>query len=125
MLIAAAVLTAALTVGTPITPIPPAPAVGIDQIAQCESRGNPRAHNPHSSAAGLYQMLTTTWLSNGGSRYAPTADRATPAQQRDIAQKLFARRGSQPWAASRSCWSGSQHAVTRRAHGRSRTLLGR
>lgn len=30
-------------------------------IVHRESRGNPRAENPHSSASGLYQFLDSTW----------------------------------------------------------------
>lgn len=30
-------------------------------VAWCESRLNPHAQNPHSSARGLFQFLDTTW----------------------------------------------------------------
>ena len=37
---------------------------------------------------GGLQFLPSTWVANGGTRYAPTADRATKAQQIDIANRL-------------------------------------
>ena len=33
-------------------------------VRERESGGNPRARNPRSSAAGLYQFLTATWQGN-------------------------------------------------------------
>lgn len=61
-------------------------------IVQCESGGNYGAVNPHNPArpAGAYQIITDTWLRNGGGKYAPTADAATPAQQDEIASNVWA-----------------------------------
>lgn len=82
------------------------PPGGWGPIIACESGGNPTAHNPSSSASGLFQFLTSSWLGYGGGRFAPTAAQATPAQQLDIANHAFALSGLAPWAASRSCWAG-------------------
>ena len=68
-------------------------------IKAIESGGDystsPRAD---SGAAGAYQFLPETWEHYGGTVYAPTADRATPAQQDTVARALavdiVARHGS-------------------------------
>ena len=63
-----------------------------------ESNGTTDDKNPSSTACGLFQFLTTTWQSNGGSKYAPTACQATMQQQ--VAVFLTASAGSNfyPWA---------------------------
>lgn len=60
-------------------------------IVMCESGGNPRAVNASNPdrPAGLYQIITSTWLAHGGGQYAPTADAATPAQQSIVAAKIW------------------------------------
>lgn len=77
-----------------------------DAIVHCESGGNPKARNPESSAAGLFQITVGTWLSAGGGLFAKSAAQATPAQQEQVAQRIFSRSGTAPWNASRSCWKG-------------------
>lgn len=74
------------------------------RIVMCESGGNPRAVNntPAGQAAGrpagLYQIVTGTWLGNGGGAFAPTADRATPREQGIIAARIWAGgRGAGQW----------------------------
>ena len=50
--------------------VPPSIALG---VAAHESNFNPNAQNPNSSAAGLFQMLTGTWSSQGVTNpYDPT-----------------------------------------------------
>ena len=46
-----------------------------------ESNGTLNDSNPSSTACGLFQFLTTTWISNGGGAYANTACGATLQQQ--------------------------------------------
>ncbi|NND85395.1 MAG: transglycosylase SLT domain-containing protein [Acidimicrobiia bacterium] len=55
-------------------------------IIQCESRGNPDAENPRSTATGLFQFLSSTWSWAsveagwaGASRYDPEANTAVAA----------------------------------------------
>jgi hypothetical protein len=55
-----------------------------------ESGGNYHAYNPSSGAAGKYQIIPSTWAAFGGTRYAPTALQATPAQQDAIAARIAA-----------------------------------
>lgn len=61
------------------------------RIVMCESGGNPRAVNPNNPnrPAGLYQIITATWIGAGGGHYAPTADQATPAEQGVIAARIY------------------------------------
>lgn len=73
----------------------------LERIAKCESGGSYTAQNRSSTASGRYQFLDSSWGGYGG--YARAKD-APPAVQDAKARETFARRGSQPWAASRGCW---------------------
>ncbi|QRP50233.1 transglycosylase family protein [Amycolatopsis sp. FDAARGOS 1241] len=82
-------------------------------IVKCESSGNPTAVNNTAAGqragrpAGLFQIVTKTWLANGGGQFASTADRATPAQQQIVADRIFAKSGTAPW----ECHGGSGPAA--------------
>lgn len=67
-------------------------------VSGIESNGDPTDKNPSSTACGLFQFLTTTWASNGGAKYAPTACQATWQQQ--VSVFLTASQGNNfyPWA---------------------------
>jgi uncharacterized protein YabE (DUF348 family) len=67
-----------------------------NKIAQCESTGNWSINNGNGYYGGL-QFDIRTWLSAGGGAYAPNASLATKAQQIDIANRVYAQRGLQPW----------------------------
>lgn len=71
-------------------------------VVRCESGFNPHAVNYSNPArpAGLYQMLTSTWLGYGGGRFASTADRATEYEQGVIASRVLRGQGPRAWA----CW---------------------
>ncbi|GDY32373.1 LysM peptidoglycan-binding domain-containing protein [Gandjariella thermophila] len=72
-------------------------------LVRCESGGNPRAVNNTAAGvqagrpAGLFQIVTKTWLANGGGQFAPTADKAAPWQQQIVADRIYARQGARPW----------------------------
>ena len=68
-----------------------------DRIAQCESSGRWSINTGNGYYGGL-QFLTTTWLENGGSDFAPRADLATREEQITVANRLYAKRGLQPWS---------------------------
>jgi len=72
------------------------------QVARCESgfNLNPNASNKTSTAKGVYQILIGTWESNdcGGKRN-------NFVDNIDCAYKIYAKRGLQPWNASKSCWN--------------------
>jgi len=74
-----------------------------DKIAQCESGGNWSINSGNGYYGGL-QFDTRTWLGSGGGTYAPRADLATKAQQIDIANRVYAQRGLQPWGCG---WAAS------------------
>ncbi|MCU1522181.1 MAG: transglycosylase [Arthrobacter sp.] len=67
-----------------------------NKIAQCESTGNWSINNGNGYYGGL-QFDIRTWLGAGGGAYAPNASLATKAQQIDIANRVYAQRGLQPW----------------------------
>jgi uncharacterized protein YabE (DUF348 family) len=67
-----------------------------DKIAQCESSGNWAANTGNGYYGGL-QFDIQTWIGSGGGAYAPNASLATKAQQIDIANRVYAQRGLQPW----------------------------
>jgi uncharacterized protein YabE (DUF348 family) len=67
-----------------------------ERIAQCESTNNWHINTGNGYYGGL-QFDISTWLANGGGKYAPRADLATKAQQIDIANNTYAKRGLSPW----------------------------
>ena len=71
------------------------------RIVELESRGNPIAANPQSSARGLFQFIDSTWNRfGGGNRFDPNlnATRGVQllAQNRDILRRALSRE-PEPW----------------------------
>ena len=64
-------------------------------IAACESGGNWSASTGNGFYGGL-QFTEQTWLGYGGSRYAPSASQATPAQQITVARQVLTSQASAP-----------------------------
>jgi peptidoglycan hydrolase-like protein with peptidoglycan-binding domain len=66
----------------------------LEQIAQCESGGDPTAVSPDGLYRGKYQFTRATWPRLGG-----TGDpaQAPEALQDELAAKLFAAEGTAPW----------------------------
>jgi resuscitation-promoting factor RpfB len=85
-------------VGTKHRPQPKVSSSGLDwdAVAQCESGGNWHINTGNGFYGGL-QFDYSTWLSNGGGKYAPRADLATRDEQIAIATKVYDARGSSPW----------------------------
>ncbi len=75
-----------------------------DKIAQCESTGRWNINTGNGYYGGL-QFDVRTWLGSGGGAYAPNASLATKAQQIDIANRVYAQRGLQPWGCG---WAASR-----------------
>ena len=69
-----------------------------DQLAQCESGGNWSMNSGNGFTGGL-QFMTSTWLAQGGGKYASAAYLATPAQQIEIAERTLASGGWGQWPA--------------------------
>ena len=63
-----------------------------------ESNGTLNDKNPSSTACGLFQFLTTTWASNGGTQYAPTACEASLSQQVSVFLTASAGNNFYPWS---------------------------
>ena len=115
-------VTEKITVGTKPKPVaqaaPAAPTAGAntgaaapammneamwDKIAQCESGGNWSINTGNGYYGGL-QFDIQTWIGSGGGAYAPNASLASKAQQIDIANRVYAQRGLQPWGCG---WAAS------------------
>lgn len=71
-------------------------------VVMCESGGNARVVNYRNPLrpAGLYQIITPTWLGYGGGRFAATADRASVYAQGVIARRILRGQGPGAW----ECW---------------------
>jgi resuscitation-promoting factor RpfB len=74
-----------------------------DKIAQCESGGNWSINSGNGYYGGL-QFDVQTWIGAGGGAYAPNASQASKAQQIDVANRVYAERGLQPWGCG---WAAS------------------
>jgi hypothetical protein len=96
LVLATAGVTGAGVLLGPATPAQAARQVNWDVVAKCESGGRWHINTGNGYYGGL-QFSRSTWKANGGGRYAPTADRATKAEQIAIANKLHAKRGLSPW----------------------------
>lgn len=67
-----------------------------DRVAACESTNNWSINTGNGYYGGL-QFSFQTWKGFGGQKYAYTADRATRAQQIDIAQEVLKVQGPGAW----------------------------
>lgn len=76
----------------------PAEAAGTvwDRVAQCESGGRWGISTGNGFYGGL-QFSKGTWRAYGGTKYAPTANKATKAEQIAIARRVLARQGPGAW----------------------------
>lgn len=74
-----------------------------DRPAECESHGQWDYNERSGWGSGIYdgglQFDPGTWLAFGGGDYAPTADRATPLQQIEVAERTLAAQGWVAWPA--------------------------
>lgn len=81
-------------------------------IRQCESGGNYRALNKHSTASGAYQFVNGTWKgipANIRGNYA-RAYQAPPAKQDAAFAYVWTHTGSRAWNASSKCWEPKARA---------------
>ncbi|MFE9170257.1 transglycosylase family protein [Streptomyces kebangsaanensis] len=79
-----------------------------DRIARCESGGNWHINTGNGYYGGL-QFAAGTWRAYGGTAYAPTADRASRAQQIAVATRVQQAQGWGAWpvCSARAGASGS------------------
>ncbi|WP_321573728.1 resuscitation-promoting factor [Nocardioides sp. Kera G14] len=81
---------------TPAVPKAPAGGPNWDAIAQCESGGNWHINTGNGYYGGL-QFSQSSWLANGGGKYASRADLASREQQIAVANAYYAKAGLSPW----------------------------
>ncbi|MFG2192468.1 transglycosylase family protein [Streptomyces sp. NPDC048639] len=97
-----AALTGAALIAAPLALLAAAGPAGAadtgvwDRIAACESGGNWHINTGNGYYGGL-QFAGTTWSAYGGTSYAPTADKASRAQQIAVATKVQAAQGWGAW----------------------------
>lgn len=70
----------------------------LDRIVVCESNYKPLAKNPLSTAAGIFQFISSTWDAWGEGNVFNAYDNI------DAGVKLFKAKGTKPWLASVGCW---------------------
>ncbi|MFT4200360.1 transglycosylase family protein [Gordonia sp. (in: high G+C Gram-positive bacteria)] len=80
-----------------------------DRVAACESGGNWAINTGNGYHGGL-QFAPGTWAANGGTQFAPTADKATKEQQIAVAERVLARQGKGAWPV---CGTGLSGATPR------------
>ncbi len=67
-----------------------------DRVAQCESGGRWNINNGNGYHGGL-QFSPTTWTSFGGNQFAPSAHKASRAEQIVVAERVLAKQGWGAW----------------------------
>jgi resuscitation-promoting factor RpfA len=116
-------IVAAGTAGTAILLGPASAAqasVNWDAVAQCESGGNWSISTGNGYYGGL-QFSRSTWLANGGGKYASTANKASRSEQIRIAEKVLDGQGIGAWpvcgkkAGSTAHSSSAHRTVTHKA----------
>ncbi|RMB62152.1 transglycosylase family protein [Tessaracoccus antarcticus] len=68
-----------------------------DRIARCESTNNWSINTGNGHYGGL-QFNLQTWRSVGGTDFAAYPHQASRAEQITVANRLYAKRGTQPWS---------------------------
>lgn len=68
-----------------------------DRVAQCESSGNWSINTGNGYYGGL-QFNLATWRSVNGTDFAAYPHQATREEQITVANRLYAKRGLQPWS---------------------------
>ena len=89
---------------TKASPAKPSVTKLLADIMKCESNNRNVRNTQGSSASGYYQITKGTWQDHGGREYAPEAIKASKAEQTVVAKRILAKRGTQPWNASKKCW---------------------
>lgn len=74
------------------------------KISYCESRDDPTAKNPKSTAYGLCQIIDGTWnyIQN---KWDIKLDRHNPNDQMYACERLLREEGTKHWTETESCWS--------------------
>ena len=73
-------------------------------IAKCESGLRVDAKNSISSASGIMQFLTSTFISQANAYGLPTDNKNDAKIQLELAARMIANGGISHWSESKSCW---------------------
>lgn len=79
----------------------------LERIAFCESRDNPLARNPHSTASGLFQIVHGSWVSYGKQLWGDDLSKKDifdGQTNTELAKYMYEKEGVAPWESSRRCW---------------------
>jgi hypothetical protein len=91
---------ALLTLAATLLPAAPAHAAHRHNwraVALCESGARWHLRYGPGTATGGLQITASTWRAHGGRRYARAAWRATPAQQKRVAERILHTQGRRAW----------------------------
>jgi len=91
-IVASAIFMTSISFGLPVQ----AAASVWDGVAACESSGNWAINSGNGFFGGL-QFTSSTWISFGGGRYAPSADKASRSVQIAIARRVLVAQGPGAW----------------------------
>ena len=70
-------------------------------IADCESKFDPMADNPHSTASGVFQFLRGTWATTLEGKEGVDVFEAEPNIRAGV--RMLSQVGAKPWRASYHC----------------------
>ena len=123
----AAAIAATLGAATLVSTVAPAPAEAFTRqvgtvwghVAACESSGRWHINTGNGYYGGL-QFSRSTWISFHGRKYARRADRATRAEQIEVARRVLAVQGRGAWPVC-----GPRAGLTKRTGGATRAPLPR
>jgi len=74
-------------------------------VASCESRLDPLARNPSSTAKGIYQFLDSSWDTYSTMKWGRDKDVLNAKDNIELGVWVLATVGTQPWESSEGCWS--------------------
>jgi len=79
-----------------------------EKIAYCESKNDPHAKNPSSSASGRFQFLWSSWNYYGKMLWGENFYEKNVFNYNDnteLAKYVYELNGTKDWDASRDCWA--------------------
>lgn len=80
----------------------------MEYVAYCESRNDPLAKNPNSSASGRFQFLKSSWNYYGTKLWGSELKNKNVFDYKDnteLAMWVYERNGLSDWQESKPCWS--------------------
>jgi len=75
----------------------------IERIIWCESKGDPMAQNPYSTAYGVCQFIDGTW-DYVQEKWDMKLDRDSLYDQKYACKRLLREEGTSHWITTKSCW---------------------